>query len=67
MADVAKAGGEPETNPRGIPKAIFIDRVEDYVTDRSEVESTINNFKEMISCVLLPGARVRTTRPNTTC
>ncbi|OAL46127.1 Prefoldin, subunit 3 [Pyrenochaeta sp. DS3sAY3a] len=37
------------SNPRGIPKAIFIDRVEDYVTDRSEVESTINRFKEMIS------------------
>jgi prefoldin subunit 5 len=38
-------------NPRGIPKAPFVDRVEDYVTDRSEVESTINSFKEMISCV----------------
>jgi hypothetical protein len=37
------------TNPRGIPRAIFIDRVEDYITDRSEVESTINSFKEMIS------------------
>lgn len=39
------------TNPRGIPVAPFVDRVEDYVTDRSEVESTINSFKEMISCV----------------
>ncbi|KAL1602844.1 peptide chain release factor 1 [Paraconiothyrium brasiliense] len=37
------------TNPRGIPVAPFVDRVEDYVTDRSEVESTINSFKEMIS------------------
>ncbi|KAF1946505.1 Prefoldin, subunit 3 [Clathrospora elynae] len=37
------------SNPRGIPYAIFIDRVEDYVTDRSEVETTINSFKEMIS------------------
>ena len=40
---------EAETNPRGIPRAPFVDRVEDYVTDRSEVESTINSFKEMIS------------------
>ncbi|KAF2001052.1 Prefoldin, subunit 3, partial [Amniculicola lignicola CBS 123094] len=37
------------TNPRGIPVAPFVDRVEDYVTDRSEVETTINSFKEMIS------------------
>jgi hypothetical protein len=37
------------TNPRGIPVAPFVDRVEDYVTDRSEVENTINSFKEMIS------------------
>jgi len=26
-------------------------QVEDYVTDRSEVEGTINSFKEMISYV----------------
>ena len=37
------------TNPRGIPVAPFVDRVEDYVSDRSEVEPTINSFKEMIS------------------
>ncbi|KAF2241984.1 Prefoldin, subunit 3, partial [Trematosphaeria pertusa] len=37
------------TNPRGIPFAPFVDRVEDYVTDRSEVENTMNSFKEMIS------------------
>ncbi|KAI4955473.1 peptide chain release factor 1 [Alternaria rosae] len=49
MADVAKGGSGPETNPRGIPVAPFIDRVEDYVTDRADVEKTINNFKEMIS------------------
>jgi hypothetical protein len=42
------------TNPRGIPRAIFIDRVEDYITDRSEVESTINSFKEMISYDMTP-------------
>ena len=39
------------TNPRGIPYAPFVDAVEDYVTDRSEVENTINSFKEMISYV----------------
>ncbi|KAF2868890.1 Prefoldin subunit-domain-containing protein [Massariosphaeria phaeospora] len=50
MASVAKAGGkDAPTNPRGIPVAPFVDRVEDYVTDRSEVEGTINSFKEMIS------------------
>ncbi|KAI4959593.1 peptide chain release factor 1 [Alternaria arbusti] len=48
MADVAKGGSLP-ANPRGIPVAPFIDRVEDYVTDRADVEKTINNFKEMIS------------------
>lgn len=41
-------------NPRGIPKAPFIERVEDYVTDRSEVETTINSFKEMISYARCP-------------
>ncbi|OAK99815.1 Prefoldin, subunit 3 [Phaeosphaeriaceae sp. SRC1lsM3a] len=59
MASVAKSEGkgrdlpfsskDAPTNPRGIPVAPFVDRVEDYVTDRSEVESTINSFKEMIS------------------
>ncbi|KAF9700863.1 hypothetical protein EKO04_000706 [Ascochyta lentis] len=49
MPDVVKLAQEAETNPRGIPKAPFVDRVEDYVTDRSEVETTINSFKEMIS------------------
>ncbi|RII06150.1 hypothetical protein CUC08_Gglean009365 [Alternaria sp. MG1] len=53
MADVAKGARHfsdiPPANPRGIPVAPFIDRVEDYVTDRADVEKTINNFKEMIS------------------
>ena len=53
------ASNNVPANPRGIPKAIFIDRVEDYVTDRSEVETTINNFKEMISYVLVPPTRPR--------
>ncbi|KAF2234732.1 Prefoldin, subunit 3 [Viridothelium virens] len=37
------------TNPRGIPFAPFVDKVEDYVTSRAEVESTLRNFQEMIS------------------
>ncbi|KKA27013.1 hypothetical protein TD95_000530 [Thielaviopsis punctulata] len=38
-----------ETNPRGIPKAPFVDRVEDYVTSHEEVETTLRNFQEMIN------------------
>lgn len=29
-----------------------MDRVEDYVSSREEVEGTLKNFQEMISCVL---------------
>lgn len=45
------------TNPRGIPYAPFVDRVEDYVASRAEVEATLKNFQEMISCVLDHRAR----------
>ncbi|KID78549.1 Prefoldin, partial [Metarhizium brunneum ARSEF 3297] len=37
------------TNPRGIPNAPFVDRVEDYVATREEVEPTLRSFQEMIS------------------
>ncbi|KAI1082408.1 Prefoldin, subunit 3 [Whalleya microplaca] len=37
------------TNPRGIPFAPFVDKVEDYVSSREEVESTLRSFQEMIS------------------
>ncbi|EED20209.1 prefoldin subunit 3, putative [Talaromyces stipitatus ATCC 10500] len=37
------------TNPRGIPYAPFVDNVNDYVSNRSEVESTLRSFQEMIS------------------
>ncbi|KXS98348.1 hypothetical protein AC578_4652 [Pseudocercospora eumusae] len=40
---------EPPTNPRGIPYAPFIDRVEDYVSTRADVETTLKSFQEMIS------------------
>jgi hypothetical protein len=37
------------TNPRGIPYAPFVDKVEDYVSSREEVETTLKSFQEMIS------------------
>ncbi|KAI9841378.1 MAG: peptide chain release factor 1 [Thelocarpon superellum] len=37
------------TNPRGIPYAPFVDKVEEYVTARHEVEGTLKSFQEMIS------------------
>lgn len=39
------------TNERGIPYAPFVDRVEDYVTSRADVEPTLKRFQEMISYV----------------
>ncbi|KAG9237846.1 Prefoldin subunit-domain-containing protein [Amylocarpus encephaloides] len=39
----------PATNPRGIPVAPFVDKVEDYVTSRADVETTLKKFQEMIS------------------
>ncbi|KAI1642623.1 Prefoldin, subunit 3 [Daldinia loculata] len=41
--------GEATTNPRGIPQAPFVDKVEDYVTSRDDVQSTLRSFQEMIS------------------
>ena len=40
------------TNPRGIPEAPFIDRVEDVISSRDQVEETLRNFQEMISYAL---------------
>ena len=42
-----------EKNPRGIPTAPFIDKVEDYVSSGDQVESTLKSFQEMISSVSL--------------
>ena len=39
------------TNPRGIPYAPFVDKVEDYVSSRAEVDGTMKSFQEMISYV----------------
>ncbi|TVY45460.1 putative prefoldin subunit [Lachnellula subtilissima] len=41
------------TNPRGIPYAPFVDKVEDYVTGRAEVEATLKKFQEMIQAHIL--------------
>lgn len=54
MASKSKAETAIEsapTNPRGIPVAPFVDKVEDYVTSREEVEGTLTRFREMISYV----------------
>ncbi|POR35909.1 Prefoldin subunit 3 [Tolypocladium paradoxum] len=37
------------SNPRGIPYAPFVDKVEDYVATRQDVEPTLRSFQEMIS------------------
>lgn len=37
------------SNPRGIPYAPFVDRVEDYVSSRADVEPTLRRFQEMIA------------------
>ncbi|KAK1783312.1 Prefoldin subunit-domain-containing protein [Copromyces sp. CBS 386.78] len=36
-------------NPRGIPQAPFVDKVEDYVTSRADVEPTLRRFQELIA------------------
>ncbi len=42
------------TNPRGIPYAPFVDKVEDYVSSRAEVDGTMKSFQEMISYLFAP-------------
>ncbi|KAL1619158.1 peptide chain release factor 1 [Diplodia seriata] len=43
------ASKDAPTNPRGIPYAPFVDKVEDYATTRADVEPTLKSFQEMIS------------------
>ncbi|KAK3985905.1 Prefoldin subunit-domain-containing protein [Cladorrhinum sp. PSN332] len=45
----ASASKEAPTNPRGIPQAPFVDKVEDYVSSRADVESTLRSFQEMVA------------------
>jgi len=45
------------TNPRGIPYAPFVDKVEDYVVSRAEVDGTMKSFQEMISYAMVIGSQ----------
>lgn len=45
----APCSKDAQTNPRGIPYAPFVDKVEDYVSSRAEVDGTMKSFQEMIS------------------
>ncbi|KAJ9261826.1 hypothetical protein DTO212C5_8154 [Paecilomyces variotii] len=49
MADKTPAAAQPQTNPRGIPVAPFVDNVSDYVSSRADVEPTLRSFQEMIA------------------
>ncbi|KAL7910899.1 Prefoldin subunit domain-containing protein [Trichoderma velutinum] len=46
---VVSGQDDTPTNPRGIPYAPFVDKVEDYVSTRDDVEPTLRKFQEMIS------------------
>ncbi|GAB0134643.1 hypothetical protein EsDP_00003005 [Epichloe bromicola] len=48
-APAASGQEDAQTNPRGIPYAPFVDKVEDYVATRQDVEPTLRSFQEMIS------------------
>jgi prefoldin subunit 5 len=49
VADTTNRKDVAKTNPRGIPYAPFVDKVEDYVTSRADVEATLKSFQEMIA------------------
>ena len=51
MAAITGRDKNTPTNPRGIPYAPFVDKVEDYVSSRAEVDGTMKSFQEMISSV----------------
>jgi hypothetical protein len=38
-----------ETNPRGIPKAPFVENVEDHVTEQEPVEIVLRKFQEAMA------------------
>ncbi|KAI6245892.1 Prefoldin subunit 3 [Erysiphe necator] len=48
-ANISTRKDTAPTNPRGIPYAPFVDKVEDYVSSRADVEQTLKNFQEMIA------------------
>ncbi|EON98011.1 putative prefoldin subunit 3 protein [Phaeoacremonium minimum UCRPA7] len=49
VASESSSSKDAPTNPRGIPFAPFVDKVEDYVSSRADVEPTLRSFQEMIS------------------
>jgi hypothetical protein len=49
FANIFPNSKDAATNERGIPYAPFVERVEDYVTTRADVEKTLQSFSEMIS------------------
>merc|ERR1712169_121052 len=49
QAQTGKESDATPSNPRGIPYAPFVDKVEDYVATREDVEPTLKSFQEMIS------------------
>jgi hypothetical protein len=49
LANIFPNSKDAATNERGIPYAPFVERVEDYVTTRADVEKTLQSFSEMIS------------------
>ncbi|KAM0716969.1 hypothetical protein Q7P37_006821 [Cladosporium fusiforme] len=69
MTEQLKLGKDAATNERGIPFAPFVERVEDYVTTRADVEKTLQSFSEMISYVPFlpfpPGRHARVFKKNT--
>jgi len=46
---MASKSPDPTTNPRGIPLAPFVGKVEDYVATRADVEPALSKFQEMVS------------------
>lgn len=59
-ANASHSGDATPSNPRGIPYAPFVDKVEDYVTSRDDVEPTLRSFQEMISYVSPPAPATAT-------
>ena len=42
------------TNPRGIPRAPFVDKVDDFLSSPDDIPSTLRKFDEMLSSGPLP-------------
>lgn len=41
------------TNPRGIPRAPFVDKVEEFISGPEDINATLHKFDEMLSSLLL--------------